>query len=125
MKGEDIVNAFYKAMSENPDKKIGELFKIACKMPAPRFYVTFDQARRFVSLLDRELEFPLKNENKKRLYQELHRRLKRKRGDKKGCYKLLEDIIASPAPEFYMDEETFKQVFYKTIRSKKQCSYER
>lgn len=119
MKGEDIVNALYKAMSENPDKKIGELFEIACKMPAPRFYVTFELARKYVSMLDRGLSLPLTNENKKRLYQELHRRLNRKRGDKKGYYKLLEEIIASPAPCFYMDAETFKQVFYKTIRSKK------
>ena len=119
MKGEDVVNALYKAMSENPDKKILELFDIARKMEAPRFYVTFDYARCIVLMLDRGLELPLKNENKKRMYEELHRRLKKKRGDKKGCYNLLEEIIASPAPEFYMDAETFKQIFYKTIRSKK------
>ena len=119
MKGEDVVNALYKAMSENPDKKILDLFEIARKSPAPRFYVTFDKARHFVSMLDRGLELPLTFESKKRMYKELHRRLKKKRGDKKGCYTLLEEIIESPAPEFYMDEETFKQVFYKTIRSKR------
>lgn len=119
MKGKDVVNALYKAMSENPDKKVGELFDIARKMEAPRFYISFDTARRFVSMLDRGLGLPLKNENKKRIYQELHSRLKKKRGDKKGCYALLEEIITSPAPEFYMDVETFKEVFYKTIRSKK------
>lgn len=119
MKGKDVVNALYKAMSENPDKKVLELFDIARKMEAPRFYVTFDQARRFVSMLDRGLELPLKSENKKRMYEELHRRLKKKRGGKKKCYQLLEEIITSPAPEFYMDAETFKQVFYKTIRNKK------
>lgn len=118
-KGEDVVNALFKAMSGNTGKKIFELFEIARKMPAPRFYVTFDNARRFVSMLDRGLDLPLKNENKKRMYQELHSRLKNKRVDKKGCYTLLEEIIASPAPEFYMDAETFKQVFYKTISSKK------
>lgn len=119
MKGEDVVNALYKAMSENPDKKVLELFDIARKMEAPRFYVTFDNARRFVSMLDRGLELPLIFESKKRMYQELYNRLKKKRGDKKKCYQLLEEIITSPAPEFYMDEETFKQVFYKTIRSKR------
>lgn len=119
MKGEDVVNTLYKAMSENPDKKISDLFDIARKMEAPRFYVTFDVARCLVSMLDRGLELPLKNENKKRMYEELHRRLRKKRGNKKGCYTLLEEIIASPAPEFYMDAETFRQVFYKTIRSKK------
>ena len=119
MKGEDVVNALYKAMSENPDKKVLELFDIARKMEAPRFYVTFDRAKRFVSMLDRGLELPLTFESKKRMYEELHRRLKKKRGDKKGCYTLLEGIITSPAPEFYMDAETFKQVFYKTIRSKR------
>lgn len=119
MKGQDVVNALYKALSENPGKKILELLDIARKMEAPRFYVTFDNARRFVSMLDRGLELPLKNENKKRMYEELHRRLRKKRGDKKKCYQLLEEIITSPAPEFYMDAETFRQVFYKTIRNKR------
>ena len=119
MKKQDVVNAFYKAMSLNPDKKIGELFDIARKMEAPRFYVTFENARLFVSMLDRGLELPLTFESKKRMYQELYNRLKKKRGDKKKCYQLLEEIITSPAPEFYMDVETFKQVFYKTIMSKK------
>jgi hypothetical protein len=119
MKGQDLVNALYKAMSENPDKKILELFDIARKFPAPCFYVTFDTARRFVSMLDRGLELPIVNENKKAMYKELHRRLNKARGDKEKCYQLLDDIINSPAPEFYMDVETFKQIFYKTIRSKK------
>lgn len=119
MKGKDVVNALYKAMSENPDKKILELFDIARKFPAPCFYVTFGNARRLVSMLDRGLELPMVNENKKAMYKELHRRLNKARGDKKKCYQLLNDIINSPAPEFYMDAETFKQIFYKTIRSKK------
>lgn len=119
MKGKDVVNALYKAMSENPDKKIEELFETARKMPAPRFYITSENARCFVSMLDRGLELPLKNENKKRMYQELYNRLKKKRGDKKKCYFLLEEIITSSAPEFYMDAETFKHIFYKTIRSKR------
>jgi hypothetical protein len=119
MKGKDVVNALYKAMQENPDKKISELFDIARKMEAPRFYITFDNARRFVSMLDRGLELPLTFESKKRMYQELYNRLKKKRGDKKKCYFLLEEIITSSAPEFYMDAVTFEQLFYKTIRSKK------
>lgn len=66
MKGTDVVNALYKAMSENPDKKVGELFDIARKMEAPRFYISFDNARRLVSMLDRGLELPLTFESKKR-----------------------------------------------------------
>lgn len=119
MKGQDVVNALYKAMSENPDKKIEELFDIARKFPAPCFYITFDNARRFVSMLDRGLELPIVNENKKAMYKELHCRLNKARGDKKKCYQLLNDIIDSPAPEFYMDAITFGLLFYKTIRSKK------
>ena len=66
MKGECVVNALYKAMSENPDKKILELFDIARKFPAPCFSVTFDNARRFVSMLDRGLELPILNIRTKR-----------------------------------------------------------
>ena len=95
MKGEYIVNALYKAMSENPDKKILELFDIARKFPAPCFSVTFNNARRLVSMLDRGLELPIVNENKKAMYKELHRRLNKARGDKEKCYQLLNDIIES------------------------------
>lgn len=116
MKGKDVVNALYKAMSENPDKKISDLFEIACKMPVPRFYVTFDQARRFVSMLDRGLDLPMLNPNRIAMYKELHRRLKKVRGNKEKSYNLLEDIILSPAPEFYMDLETFRGAFYKAFK---------
>ena len=119
MKGKDVVNALYKAMSENPGKKLSELFDIARKMEAPRFYISFHEARRFVSMLDRGLELPIINENKRAMYKELHCRLEKARGGKARRYQLLEDIINSPAPEFYMDSYTFGNTFYRTIKSKK------
>lgn len=119
MKGKDVVNALYKAMSENPSKKMSELFDIARKKEAPRFYVSFDNARRFVSMLDRGLELPIVNENKRAMYKELHCRLEKARGGKARRYQLLKDIIYSPAPEFYMDSYTFGSTFYRAIKSKK------
>ena len=119
MKRKNVVNALYKAMSENPGKNMSELFDIARKKEAPRFYVSFDNARRFVSMLDRGLELPIVNENKRAMYKELYCRLKKVRGDKERCYGLLTDIINSPAPEFYMDYETFKNTFYRAVKSKK------
>lgn len=119
MKSESIVNAVYKAMSENPNKKMSELYEIARKMPAPMFYVSFNVARRFVSMLDRGLDLPMLNPNRIAMYKELHRRLKKARGNKEKSYNLLEDIILSPAPEFYMDLETFRGAFYRAIKSKK------
>lgn len=119
MKSKSIVNAVYKAMHENPNKKMSELYEIARKMPAPMFYVSFHVARRFVSMLDRGLDLPMLNPNRIAMYKELHRRLKKARGNKEKSYNLLEDIILSPAPEFYMDLETFRGAFYKAIKNRK------
>ena len=42
MKGKDVVNALYKAMSENPDKKVLELSNFICIKEEPQFCVYCD-----------------------------------------------------------------------------------
>ena len=91
-------------------------------MKAPRFFVSFENARRFVSLLVRKKRLPLVNKNKIELYKELFKRYKKLREEdfknKVINYTVLESIIEEPAPSFYLDTETFRCLLYKALRER-------
>lgn len=106
-------------IKSSPEVGITEAIAIAAKGPAPRFYCTYESARRFVSKIERGE--PLKenmNENKLRMYRDLHERWREISGrevlprQKYNSYTILESIIEEPAPSFYSDYETLRSLFY-------------
>lgn len=123
MRKRDVINSFFDSMKElrktKPFATQNEVIEHAVKSKAPRFYVTFENARRFVSLLMRKKELPITNKNKAEMYRELYRRYRERAKDLDARYKyvILEEIIEEPAPSFYLDEETFRGIVYKTLRN--------
>ncbi len=121
---QDVVNSFFGSLKElrktKPFVSQSEVIEHASKSGAPRFYVTFENARRFVSMLLRDKELPITNKNKLEMYKEIYRRYCDQVKDKESRYKylILENIIEEPAPSFYLDEETFRGIVYRTLRSK-------
>lgn len=119
----DVLNSFFESLREvrktRPYATQDEVIKHAVNMKAPRFYVTFENARRFISILSRKKKLPLINPNKVAMYKEIyHRYIKRvKDSSKRYKYIILEQIIEEPAPSFYLDEETFRGIVYKTLRA--------
>ena len=119
----DVLNSFFESLREvrktRPYATQYEVIKHAVNMKAPRFYVTFENARRFISILSRKKKLPLINPNKVAMYKEIyHRYIKRvKDSSKRYKYIILEQIIEEPAPSFYLDEETFRGIVYKTLRA--------
>lgn len=122
-----VVETFFETMKnfkqKNPFATQEEIIGEAVKNKAPRFYVTFENARRFVSLLARKKRLPLVNKNKIEMYKELYRRyMKHIQENLENCstkhYTILEHIIEEPAPSFYLDEETFRCILYKTLRKR-------
>lgn len=118
----DVLHAYHNSM-----KSLGciasytsqeTIISNAMKMGAPRFYTTFEKARRFVSLLERNRKLPLSNSNKIDMYNEIHRRYQECK--KNGCigYSVLENIINQPAPSFYMNATTFRDLVYKKLNNK-------
>ena len=73
-------------------------------------------------MLVRKKSLPLVNKNKVELYKELFRRYKKYRQEdytnKVINYTLLEKIIEEPAPSFYIEEETFRGIIYRTLRER-------
>jgi hypothetical protein len=82
--------------------------------------VTFENARRFVSLLVLKKKLPITNENKAEMYKEIYRRYIKQVKDcnKRYKYLILEKIIEEPAPSFYLEEETFRGIIYRTLRER-------
>ena len=120
---QDVVNCFFESLKEvrksKPYATQDEVIRHAVNSKAPRFYVTFENARRFISMLSRKKKLPLVNKNKVAMYKEIyHRYIKRvKDSSKRYKYVILEQIIEEPAPSFYLDEETFRGIVYKTLRA--------
>lgn len=132
MRKQDVIDSFFDSLREvrqnKPFATQNEVIEHAVKKGAPRFYVTFENARRFISLLARKKKLPLINSNKLEMYKEIYRRYMQQVKDcsKRYKYLILERIIEEPAPSFYLDEETFRGIIYKTIRNRKnQCTHKR
>ena len=115
----DLSKLVYKLMREHPDKKMYEIINLAASHPAPRFYVSYENARRYVSELERGKELNLKVKHTIDMYKELHRRYvllrkeRREAGVRRINYTLLEEIIDSPAPSFYASSDGLRWLFYR------------
>ena len=124
MRKQDVINSFYesykKLKKSRPFATQNEVIEYAVKSEAPRFYVTFENARRFISLLARKKKLPIVNKNKLEMYKEIYRRYVKqvKDSNKRYKYLILEKIIEEPAPSFYLEEETFRGIIYKTLRNR-------
>ncbi len=120
---QDVLNSFFESLKEvrktKPYATQDEVIKHAVKKKAPRFYVTFENARRFISMLARKKKLPLINSNKLAMYKEIYRRYMQRMKDESNRYKyvILEQIIEEPAPSFYLDEDTFRGIVYRTLRT--------
>ena len=121
MRKQDVVNSFFESLKEvrktRPFATQDEIIRHAANGNAPRFYVTFENARRFVSLLARKKKLPLINTNKLAMYKEIYRRYRKrvKECGERYKYIILDEIIREPAPSFYLDIETFRGIVYKTL----------
>lgn len=111
---DDVVEAYYEYLREH--KRSDVAFEQLAMMPAPRFYVEFELARRMVSLIEKGRPLPIKNENKIAMFEELHRRWK-KRGV--ASFEPLQEIIGEPAPRFYRDCDTMMGIVYRQMKLKK------
>lgn len=110
---DDVVKAYHECLKEY--KRADVAFEQLVMMPAPRFYVEFELARRMVSLIERGRPLPIKSKNKIAMFEELHRRWK-KRGV--ASFEPLQEIIGETAPRFYRDCNTMKGIVYRQIKQK-------
>lgn len=121
-----IIKTFFDTLKNyrksDPFVNLEQIIEKAAVAAAPRFFVSFENARRFVSMLVRKKNLPLVNKNKIAMYKELYRRYKKLRQEDAENpvihYTALEKIIEEPAPSFYLDTETFRCLLYKALRER-------
>lgn len=94
----------------------GAIIEKAMTFPAPRFYTTYEMARRHVSMLNRGARILRTNRNKVAMYKAIFERFKELKKDEKKDYSALETVINSPAPSFFMDKAQFKKIIYKQLK---------
>lgn len=123
MKNEAVVNAYFDTVKKLNKKTCyvpqDIIIEQAIASGAPRFYTSYENARRFISMLERGKNIPLKSPNKLSMYKEIHRRFKEEK-EIYHCqgYTILAEIIESPAPSFYMNLETFRKILYNSLKRK-------
>ena len=107
---DDIAAAVGKLKLAGYNKK--EIARIVSISPAPRFYISYEEARRSVSMMERGKPIPLKNKLRLEQIKELHRRWKLTGSTR---YVQLVGIIDSPAPSFYLSYHRILSIIYKNI----------
>ena len=117
----DLTEAFFALLRQYPEKKIEDVIKMVPLQKAPRFYVSFETARRRLSCIKKGTLIFKSNTNKIKLYAEIYKRWKALNNGtdfKNNSYTCLHDIINSPAPCFYIDFHTASGIIYKYLRKK-------
>ncbi len=119
MRKDAVVETFFETVkrlkAKNNKVTQEEIFCDASKCAAPRFFVTFEIARRLISAMVKKRRLPIKNKNKIEMYKELYRRYMKQNKGKVGNYTILESIIEEPAPSFYLDAGSFRGIVYRTL----------
>ena len=121
----DIMQLYFATLRDvhaaNGDASRSDVMATLAQAPAPRFYVSFEIARRMVSCMERGM--PVNMHNRKiDMYREIYRRysLYKERTCCTG-YQCLYEILASQAPSFYITAITMQGIVYRSMR-KKTCT---
>lgn len=140
----DLVQTFWavckKVREVCPDASYDSIIEIAYQAPAPRYYTSYEMARRFVSQIHRRQALthgaPLSaaksivhnrdnqyyldfRPNKMVMYYDLYRELLRRSKGKIISYAPLREIIMEPAPSYYLSRNSFRWVIEKSLGNKR------
>ena len=82
---EAVIKTFFetvkKMSASNPCVTNKEILAKAVNEEAPRFFINYESARRFISLMARKKKLPVVNKNKLAMYKEIYRRYKERNND--------------------------------------------
>ena len=106
----DLKDIFFKEYKNH--KTYDETALAVSKLPAPRYYITFEYARRVISRIHKNLPIDVNITNKKRydMYLELYDKWKKEKTD---SFISLERILKTPASSFFLTPKTIKDIILK------------
>lgn len=99
-----------------------EILVMAINSPAKQFYVSSEEAARRVSQLLKGNELNIRSPYRAEMYREITRRFValREQHPHIGLRQGVEDIIAMPAPSFYLSPSSAKVIFHHIFK-KERC----
>lgn len=112
MRRDGLVKAFHEALKTAPS--VIEAFEMVTRMPAPRFYITFERAKRFVAAHHKG-RVVYSNIHKRVMIAELHKRWVAAGMTDEALLR----IITQPAPSFYVAKDTVMVTVYRELRKMK------
>lgn len=133
-KKRDVISCFFSLLKRYPNEKIEDIFKRMENAPAPQYYATVENARRFIAIIAKgKKALPLTNERKRQMYFDIYKRWQEdcnkrgieylRSGGSFGYFantsNITEDFLAKPASSFYLDFETMRQIVYRELKKKK------
>lgn len=96
-----------------------EVIKEIIKKPAPRFFISYENARRIVSLMSRGKAVRIANENKRRMYTDLYNAFMNCKSQMNiPGFCILKYIIEQQAPSYYVSLFTMRGIVYKSIKNR-------
>lgn len=123
IRDDSIKKAYFDAMKSlrtvMPYISTDEVIKEIMKKPAPRFFISYENARRIVSLMSRGKTIRIANENKRKMYTDLYDayiNCKSQMNIPGFC--ILKHIIEQEAPSYYVSLYTMRGIVYKSIKNK-------
>ena len=115
-----IRDLYFKLRKENPNLNVRDIADKISKSPAPKFYCSYENARRMISLLDMGKKLPISNTNKVAMYKDIYMIWSKKyKGNthSRAIYRdTLSKILNSQAPSYYLDVDTVIALIYRSFK---------
>lgn len=116
---EEYFNTIKSLCKVKPYISNDEIVKEMLKKPAPRFFISYESARRIISLMQRGENINIQNKNKRQMYNDLYEAfLKCKKKMNVPGYCILKIILEEEAPSYYVSSYTMRSIVYRTIKNK-------
>lgn len=109
-----LTRAFHMMLSKNRNMSVTQLIEKLEGLPAPRFYVSTQCAINMVNRIKKGAETNMRGKRRE-MFEEIMARLEeeKRKHPQKSNYDQMEDVLAQPAPSFYMTGKSM----YKIINS--------
>lgn len=95
-----------------------EIVRIVSARPSHRFWVSEERAELVVRSMMKGMDaLDGMRDTKRRMYEEIYRRVSRMREEKRGISlnHIIFEVVNSPAPEFYLTPRYVRDIVYRTL----------
>lgn len=121
-----LMAAYRQELKENNPTSITQIAEGVARRPSSRFWVSEERAVAVVSAMLRGEDVTARmHPSKRRMYEEIHRRILRVIGRKPGAslVSMVAEVIYTPAPEFYLSPRYIRdRIVIARNRKDKPCS---